>query len=53
MKTKKLLSVVLTLCVLLVMGSLAAFAADGAATVGSTTYATLQDALAHVEPTIR
>lgn len=49
MKTKKLLSVVLTLCVLLVMGSLAAFAADGAATVGSTTYATLQDALAHVD----
>ena len=36
MKTRKILSVVLTLCVLLVMCSLAAFAADGATTVKGT-----------------
>ena len=46
MKTRKILSVVLTICVLLVMCSLAAFAADGAATVGGTGYATLADAIA-------
>ena len=49
MKTRKILSVVLTLCVLLVMCSLAAFAADGATTVakiGTAEYATLTDAIA-------
>ena len=49
MKTRKILSVVLTLCVLLVMCSLAAFATDGATTVakiGTAEYATLTDAIA-------
>ena len=47
MKTRKILSVVLTLCVLLVMCSLAAFAADGdVASIGGTGYATLADAIA-------
>ena len=46
MKTRKILSVVLTLCVLLAAFSLTALAADGAATVGGTGYATLADAIA-------
>lgn len=47
MKTKKILSVVLTLCVLLAMCSLAVFAADGdVAEVGGVQYATLAEAVA-------
>ena len=50
MKTNKLLSVALTLCVLLAAFSLTAFAADGAATVGGTAYATLESAIEAATP---
>ena len=46
MKTNKLLSVVLTLCVLLAAFSLTALAAGDVAKVGGTTYATLAEAVA-------
>ena len=46
MKTNKLLSVALTLCVLLAAFSLTAFAAGDVAKVGGTTYATLAEAVA-------
>lgn len=46
MKTNKLLSVALTLCVLLAAFSLTALAAGDVAKVGGTTYATLAEAVA-------